>query len=336
MARIGLAGPRKLVENHYGQMSSDRASRRILKHVIGMILVVVIAAGAGYAVFRHQTPVSLRDAVDRFRSGNDARTSDRYEVHPSADRSRGDVRTRRSRFGSVEGERNGNRGGSNRSEAVADIVAAAGARLVEHFDVMPAEGVYTYVGRGRESVDPVPPREFPRVTQRIITHEDHDTWVEHHIFSEERASWTRHTVSETFRLVHGQRNYIKMGPYDEDKTFPFNPPIQTAVFPTHVGASWSDRSTGRTNDGEDYTATWTVKAVENSKWDIDGVRTRVLGFEFFVKLEGEFNGTVSVKYWYAPRYGLTVREEYYADAQVGPLKYWGEWFVRLRSLTPTT
>lgn len=62
----------------------------------------------------------------------------------------------------------------------------------------------------------------------------------------------------------------------------------------------------------------------------------VLGFDFFVDLKGEFNGTVRVKYWFAPRYGVTVREEYYAHAQVGPIKNWGEWFVKLRSLKPAT
>lgn len=118
------------------------------------------------------------------------------------------------------------------------------------------------------------------------------------------------------------------------------------LFPARVGQVWEGEFTGRTvnrgtsassaDEGEDYTGTYTVRMAGDEHWTIGGTRVRVLGYEFDVVLEGEFNGTVSVDYWFAPRYGLTVREEYWADAKVGPLDYYGHWFVKLRSLTPRT
>lgn len=317
-------------------MSRNRSVDHLLKRVVGISLaVVVVAVFTGYAVFRHQTPVTREDAVNRFRAHNDATTSGRYEVDPSRDRRR-TRKGRGVRRDLVAAVRSGNSSSSASKDAASDDTATTAVEMTDQFDVMPAEGVYTYVGRGQESIHPVPPRAFPRVTQRIITHHDHNTWVEHHIFSEERASWTQISTSETGRLAHNQRNYIRIGPYDEDKMFPFEPPIRGVIFPHFVGQSWEGRFKGQTNDGEDYTGRYTVRAVDDSTWNVGGVDARVLGLEFSAEMEGEFNGTVTIKFWFAPRYGLTVREEYYADAKVGALTYWGEWFVELRSLKPRT
>jgi hypothetical protein len=74
--------------------------------------------------------------------------------------------------------------------------------------------------------------------------------------------------------------------------------------------------------------------VVDELWNVGGTRTRVLGYELDVVFEGDVSGTVSVNYWFSPHYGLTVREEYSADAKVGPFDYHGEWFVELRSFTP--
>lgn len=317
-------------------MWRNRAAGRWLKLAAGVTLsLILLAALVGYAIFRKQTPVSLEEAIDRFRAGNDRSTSDAYKVSSSRKQDKGKPKPSSARM-RIRNDPSTEPLKESLGDAVGDATGAAIDRDRSRFNVMPAEGVYTYVGRGEESIDPVPARHFPRVTQRIITHEDQDTWVEHHIFSEERASWSRHSTSQTRRVIHHQRNFIKIGPHDEDKTVPFHPPIQTAGFPYRPRERWEGRFTGQTNDGEHYTGTYAVEAVEDEKWDIGGTKTRVLGFEFFAEFVGEFNGTVKVNYWYAPRYGVTVREEYYADAQVGPLRYWGEWFVRLRSLHPAT
>ncbi len=106
--------------------------------------------------------------------------------------------------------------------------------------------------------------------------------------------------------------------------------------PPGISEEWRGHFTGQTKKGERYEGTYEVRATEDATWSIDGVRLRVLGYHIDVRFDGDITGTVSVSYWIAPRYGLTVREEYYADAKVGPLDYFGEWSVELRSLQPRT
>lgn len=314
-------------------MADHGSVPRALSRVLAALVAVILVAGAaGYMIFRVQTPVSLNQAIERFRAANDGITSRRHQVNPTSDRAKKKPANR----GREAPDRP--REGSRRSTSATRLKRRPSVTQVSLplWDVMPAEGVYSYVGRGEESIWPVPPRKFPRFTQRLITHEGRNTWVENHLFSEERESWTRFSTSETGRLVHHQRNYIAIGHYEEDKIVPFHPPILALKFPPRVGHSWGGVSKGETNDGESYTGTWTVEVVADEHWTIGGTRARVVAYEFDIDLEGEFNGTVAVNVWLAPRYGLTVREEYDADAMIGPLKYNGKWFVELRSLEPRT
>lgn len=316
-------------------MSSNRpwiaTAKRFLATVVATAALLAIG---GFFMFRHQTPVTIEQAVERFRAGNDGTTSGRYEVHrrrtrvPGRDSGAIKV-TRRESAGTRTIQ-----GGSNRQGPA--VVASPRS---PHFDVMPAEGVYLYEGSGREGVDPYS-RSFDPNTERIITHDDRDTWTEHHLFSQQRASWTKITTSETGRIVHGQRNDITIGPddaIDETRHFPFNPALQATVFPPpSTGTQWQGRFTGQTQKGESYTGSYEVRALEDGHWAIGGIQTRVLGYRMDVEFEGDVEGTVRVSYWFAPAYGVTVREDYRIDARVGIFDYWGEWFVTLRSLTPRT
>lgn len=294
------------------------------KRVIAAVaVIVVILFGYGYTVFNKQSPLSLDDVVDRFHALNDdvisgvqqVGTAEEPGVDPAAP-SRGP----RSASGDQEA-----------SSAEGSTPKTGGVLVIS----MPAEGVYTYDGTGSEGFGPVR-REFPKVSRRIFTREDADTWLEYHIFSEERASWTLLSTTPSRRLVHHQRNYVKIGPYEEDKTLPFVPPIQAALFPPRAGQSWGGEFTGTSNNDEDYTGRYQVKAVDDRVWEVGRVRTRVFGFEINVTFVGEFNGTASVNYWYSTEYGMSVREDYSATASIGPVVYQGEWSVRLRSLTPHT
>lgn len=307
---------------------------RVGRLLAALILVVVVVGVGGWFLFRHQKPVTTKQAIELFRAGNDTTTSGRYEVgREPRQKPAGLKKETAARGAGSHPVRSSTRKRSSSTDA-----AVITATRSPHFDIMPAEGVYLYRGTGREGIGPWN-RPLDRDSERIITHHDRDTWTEQHIFSEQRASWTKITIGETGRIVHGQRNDIRIGPNDainESRQFPFNPPLQATMFPPpSVDETWGGRFSGRTQRNETYTGTYTVRSVEDDVWTIGGTSTRVLGYVMDVELEGDVEGTVKVNYWFSPAYGLTVREDYRIDAKVGHLPpYFGEWSVRLLSLDP--
>lgn len=317
-------------------MATQRSwAARIGWWAAGLVILLIVLVAAGWAVWRQQTPVSVAQAVEHFRAANDDIASGRYEVEPNRSRPGPGGGPGQRDIAKKPGAARVPQRGTLETQPGGSVVAAA---VTRHFDVMPAEGVYRYEGSGMESLQGLE-RNFPTDTERIIWHEDRDTWTEHHIFSEERESWTLLTTSESGRLAHHQRNDIKIGTgpsIDESRTISFTPPLQATLFPPTVGATWDGEFSGTTEKDESYTGTYRVRMIEDDTWTIGGVRSRVLGYDMDVEFEGEVAGTVRVKYWFAPRHGLTVRENYSADAKVGPLSYHGEWFVRLKSLSPVT
>ncbi len=323
-------------------MAARGSLKRPLTALIAVVFVVFVVGAVGYFVFQIQTPVTLEDAVDRFRGGNDEVTAGTRTVGSPTDQkthdSKGASRTSESPRRRLRIE------GAPESAVAGARVRAPGGKVVTvsdqeavPFGVLPAEGVYSYVGEGEESFNGLK-REFPTDnTYRTVTHLANDTWKEQHIFSEERASWTKLTAGPEGRFVPYQRNLIVIGPYRRDTTVPFDPPMHAALFPPVVDQTWSGEFTGRTRpDGEDYTGTYTVRMTGDEVWRVGGEPVRVLGYELDVEFKGELNAVVNVKYWFSPFLGVTVHEDYSIDAAVLGLRYQAEWNVKLTSLQPAT
>ena len=330
-------------ENH-GLMAGQGSITRAVKRIFTALVAVVLLVGAvGYALFRIQTPVSLDQAVDEFRAGNDDTTAGTLTVGSHADQGAGHRKeTKRAKKGRPVDRRAVNAAASSpastRVRAPDGTVIAASDRQTVPFGVMPAEGVYSYRGTGEESFNSVG-RNFPtEVTSRSITHLDRDTWKEHHIFSEERASWTKITAGPEGRFVSHQRNLIAIGPiYKRDTTVPIQPPLHAVRYPPRVGERWSGEFEGRTRpEGEDYTGTYTVRMVGDEIWRVGDESVRVLGYETEVEFVGELSGHVTVKYWFSPFLGMTVHEDYRIDANASGLRYKAHWNVKLTSLHPAT
>lgn len=295
---------------------------------------LVVIGIAGFALFRVRTPVTLDDAVDRFRAGNDSLTSGSYEVDPPKPQE--GARSQALARGENAARANAShRAGAQPLARTADVAAATTDAQTSSFDVMPAEGVYRFEGSGEENINGIS-RPLDTESHRIVTHEDHDTWVEHHIFQEERQSWTRITTGATGRLVHSQRNLIGIaGQTVRDTDVPFDPPVQAVLFPHRVGHTWSDRFEGRSEpDGDDYSGTYRVQALGDEVWRVGNRPVRVFGYQMDVEFEGELEADVTVKYWFAPLHGVTVKEHYSIDATVEGLDYHAEWDVRLLSIAP--
>ena len=320
---------------------AERSLGRSLKRVslVGITLVVVIAT-TGYLLFNWMRPLTTEKAVELFHARNDGVTSGSYEVDLTEASGPRTKRLLSERAGDKFGDRDlafprGSDRGTDLSPSGTHQVAASGSTT--SFDVMPAEGVYMFEGNGIEDINGIK-RDFPSESHRIITHEDRDTWQEHHVFGEDRESWTRITTGDAGRFVHSQRHLIGIaGQIVRDTNAPFHPPLHAVRFPLRSDGGWSGRFEGRSEpDGDDYTGRYRVHVLGKERWVVGSTAVRVFGYEMDAEFEGELEATVTVRYWFAPSHGITVHEYYSIDAKVKGLDYHAEWDVRLLSLVPRT
>ena len=194
--------------------------------------------------------------------------------------------------------------------------------------VRPAEGVYAYRTDGHEGFQGIFDREFPPTSHRTIVHTGPMTWSDHTIFSEERESWSSFEFGDRQRMVHSQRNRIAFPPYVEDKTVTFTPPVVSTKVPWKLGRSWSGSFSGETY------GSYEARTLRFERVSVGGRPVAAWVDQLDVVLHGEIEGEVTVTRWLSPEHGVTLREEYRADAWVGPLHYIAEWSVSLRSIEP--
>jgi len=195
--------------------------------------------------------------------------------------------------------------------------------------VRPAEGVYSYKTDGHEGFEGIFDREFPPISHRTIIHTGPTTWSDHTIFSEERESWNTFEFTEGKRRVRSQRNRIKFAAYERDETVTFNPPILTTTYPWELGRTWRG-----TFSGETY-GSFEARTVRREYMTVGGEPVHAWADRLDVELHGRIEGEVTATRWLSPEYGLTLREEYRADARLGPIHYIAEWSVTLRSVRPS-
>jgi hypothetical protein len=193
---------------------------------------------------------------------------------------------------------------------------------------LPAEGVYSWDTSGYEEVGGAR-RQFPEESQRIITREEMG-WHEHHYFSEEREIWTDFEVQDAGAAIALQRNKVKFGPVTEDSTITFTPSMLVGPYAPKVGQTWEGSWTGKTHG--DYQG----KTFEHTWMTIGGERVEVWAVQVDLQFEGEQEGTVQAKVWMAPKYWLTVREDYVQNVKADVGTYHAEWSMTLKSLHPQT
>lgn len=308
-----------------------------MKKALIASLVMILGGGAiaGYRWTTRLTPVSLNEAVERFR-----------EI-----KERTGASAPRNRFGPLSASKKAAHGVSatrSRKEIAAKpqkpIGNAAASRVripLHRSDVparslavmaMPREGVYTYDTSGYEQIFKWK-RDFPERSRRLVTYDDADTWTEHHLFSQEREVWSNITMTHADRRAHYQRNYIKIAEYEKDEKVDFEPPAVSAVFPLHVGDSWNGEFTGESESGK-YSGVYHGDVIDRKVMTVGNRKTQVWGVEMFFEFRGALEGTVEFRRWISTAYGVNVEETYAADVKVGPLLYHGEWTMRLTSLVP--
>lgn len=212
--------------------------------------------------------------------------------------------------------------------AQAEPLVAEGRKPGWPLRLRPPEGIYLYDTEGGEQLQGLRVRPFPPVTRRYIYHRDPaNEWGDHHIFLEERKSWSEYRFGSQGRLTLSSRQLVAFGPQKEDRTITFDPPALTSPAPWRPGQTWQGSYSGKVYG--DYQGRSEAKQMR-----LEG-KTYEMWADFLkVTMHGEVEGEVDVERWVSPETGITFFEHYVASAKVGAFIYSAEWTVRLRSVTP--
>lgn len=201
---------------------------------------------------------------------------------------------------------------------------------------VPEEGTYAYSGGGRERFA-FYERGMPKESFRTIVHQGHRRWSEHHLFSDQRESWTYYSLSPEARLTYSQRNKVVFSKIERDVTLTFSRPLRSSIFPWVAGRTWSGEIHGRASgdeSGEVY-GQYAASTIEHSTLTIEGRAVETWVGHARLELHGAIEGEVDVTRWLMPSTGLTVREEYDADLELASgVTYMAQWHVQLASLQP--
>lgn len=196
-------------------------------------------------------------------------------------------------------------------------------------ETRPDDGVYLWEVQGYEEASGGTRRELPERSHRIITHGGRGSWVEHHIFSDQREEWFEGGRSGSGFVSHAVRNRVQFGPVEVDRTVTFDPDLLAARLPFRINETWSGKWTGRT-EGE-----YRARVFEHAHFIFDGERVEVWGTEVVMTMRGEVEGEVITRSWIAPAYDLVVKQEQRMTVESGPGTYHTEWTGRVTSLTPS-
>jgi hypothetical protein len=311
------------------EMRRARRHARLQKTVAVLLVVAIAGAGARAGLLKSD-PVSEAHALQLFRSDDSSEGVDR-----SQDERRGERAATRN--GNTNEERNTASAPRERSRTPAAAQPSAeepvrtstpSPRNEDH-QTMPAEGVYTWHVEGFEETSGGMRRELPKESHRIITHGDGGTWVDHHIFSNQRESWFEVGRSDEGLVTQAVRNRVQFGAVEVDRTVTFNPAALGARMPFRLNDTWAGEWTGRT-EGE-----YEARTFEHGYITIDGERVEVWGTEIVMHMRGEVEGEVTTRSWIAPAYGLVVKQQQQMLVASGPGEYRMEWTGQVESLTPT-
>ncbi|MGH2808166.1 MAG: hypothetical protein ACRDKT_12935 [Actinomycetota bacterium] len=323
---------------------TDRWPEREWPQTVAGVLVMVLIVGAGgYKLLTTATPVTRESALERFRAEISERGDGSGDKRARGATQRGTVHSDRSRSEARSNDDRGSVASSGGDAAESEEVVAAApaeqnsssgrsksepARPEAGFTPgRPEEGVYSWATEGYESFNGSR-RQFPSETQRIVTHEGADGYVNHHYFSEERQSWSGVVVDERGYLISWQRNKIVFGPVTRDQTIRFDPPLRVGLYPAQVGDSWEGSW-----DGPTY-GDYSMRVFDHTTMTIGGTEVEVWALEMHMTLHGETEGRVLGRFWVNTERHLVVREYYRQDVESGPGSYRAEWDQTLKSLEP--
>jgi hypothetical protein len=212
----------------------------------------------------------------------------------------------------------------------------------------PDNGVYRYFQCGRtegqctgdssepvgvESIGGLPPREFPRTGQRIVTTTGPQTFTNEHVYAQEHREQFDLNVDPSGVYNSRYKVDINFGPAGGGSDIRMQPPFKLTQWPLSLGLSWSGNWTDTNRKGD---GAYTCKAVSKDELNIGGTKVRTWAVDCQVQLKGPENtGQVLIKFWVAPELRTTVQELYDQKLTTPQGPYEGRWMVTLTNVKPS-
>ena len=310
----------------------ERRRERGRAVLVAVVVVMVAAVGVRTNLLDHR-PVTTAEALKAYRASTG---SNRAPVVDPRDRrdDRDFQATARKRSATDDlppGEVR--RSGSSSTEAVPSAAGDQGSAPpspapAQNEETRPLDGVYEWAVEGYEETSGGVRRDLPRRSHRIITYGERGSWVEHHIFSDKREAWFEFDRSASEVVTHQVRNRVEFGPVEVDRTIKFDPAVVGARLPFRIDEAWSGSWKGRT-EGE-----YSAEVFDHTFVMVEGERVEVWGTEVVMQMTGEVEGDVVSRSWFAPEYGMVVKQYQWMSVKSGPGGYETEWTGQVTSLTP--
>lgn len=326
-------------------------ARRSLKAPIafGLAVTLALAGALAYSSMRSSTAVSAEDALAQFQTSRES-SQDR---NAGGSEATSDPRSRQKKRKSKRAQLSTSKRSGHRVEAAAADVGPGDDRASSAERPSPAterersgsggtraqrrprrpqrpsEGVYAWQVDGYEQAPGVR-RDLPSQSHRVINHVGSNSWVEHHIFSEEKEQWMNLDLHAEGVTASEVRNRVVMGPVEEDNTVVYNPPVFVARLPNEVGRTWKGSWQGRTS------GSYTGRTFDHTSVVIQGENVEVWASEIVMTMRGEIKGTATTRSWYSPKYSMVVKQYQIVDIESGPGSYRSEWTGQVLSVRPQT
>ncbi len=195
------------------------------------------------------------------------------------------------------------------------------------FSQAPDAGVYAWAQEGSEQVGNLN-RDLPERSVRVVTRSSGTAWTDEHRYSEEHVRNTEWLVDDRGVAGKSLRTRITFGPFSNDQTVVFDPPMRVGVFPMQEGQRWEGSFTGPTS------GSYKGHTFERTKLRVGDEQVDVFGIEVFLEMEGEVSGTATTKVWVSPKYRMVVKEFQEQSARSSGMTYTARWTITLLSIRP--
>lgn len=299
----------------------------------GILVVVVLLAASWVLLNRHKaTPVSLEEAVGRFRDGAGPAAA---PAPPSTAALGSAPTTAPPTAPTAVSSPDAADVGTGATGTATPPAGETADPSMAHPTAPPADGVYTYDTTGRETLSIASARhDYPAQTQVVVRHGEGCSWTADHLVLREHRdvfglctdvggiTWLGWRLERTFFGQTFVLDYRCAGP---------------AVLTPASAAGSTVQLHCETPDGD--TMEMVVAYVGDEVVDVGGTEVPAVHLNVSASLDGSVRGTSTLDLWSARDTGLRLREvretDTVVDAPLGQADYHESATFLLRSLNPT-
>jgi len=309
-----------------------------LRWLLGAIAAAELATGVAVATLAgRSTPVSVDDAVARFRATRPSTVADATTAVPTTVPGSAPTTaippaattTVRATGVGPDDASPGNAGAGHASPTSTSPPASAPSAGFRP----PEEGVYVYATRGGEELDVSGARhDYPAETTVTVTRTDCGTRIR---WQPLRERWDERDTcpAPSGELLRGFRSHHEFFGHGDERAFTCEPGSLARPVRRDPGTTWSNRCrSGRT------VATTTGRIVGPERMTVGSAAVETVHFTLASRIEGDGTGTARYEVWVLWDTGLIARQVGTVDSTrqgpVGTVRYRESFDIRLTSLTP--